>query len=553
MKDLRARIATGDLLVTKWQAPQLPTSYVHRPRLLEQMHQAVTQQLALLSAPAGYGKTMLLAEWSASSAKPVAWLSLEPADNDPARFLLYLLATFQQIHPQIGETAAQQLDARHQPAQEAILTSIVNDLAANLSNDLILILDAYQVITHEAIHQIMTFVLEHLPPQVHLVIGTRMDPPWPLARWRAQGRLSELQSSDLRFSTAEVRAFLRLMHLDLSEQMQYQIAQRTEGWIAAVQLAALDAQHEQAVSAALLPSVRPQRRNALAAYLSEEILAQQPQALQDFLVQTSILTRLNGSLCDAVTGRQDSQTMLERLRQSNLFTEALDHEGGWYRYHPLFAEALRFHLGRSHPELVAVLHQRASAWYEQQGLIEEAIDHALLAHEEARVAALLETTTLVCFAQGRYATLLRRLEQLPISLLLAHPHLGIIYAWMLVCDERIEQAHAMAHMIERHLGELRGAGQDASSEEAVQAPGVSLAPAVIWEEVRREFTLLSATLALLQGEHARALALVHEILRTGKSDSPPPAALCRTASGADRSPPGRFGKCGSRLAQSLCP
>src|SRR5258708_10321904 len=200
---------TGDLLVTKWQAPQLPSSYIQRRRLLEQMHQALTRQLVLLSAPAGSGKTTLLADWCASRTRRVAWLSLEPADNDPERFLWYLIAALQQVDPQLGKTAAMQLDARHQPVQEALLTSLINDLAANVSTDLVLILDAYQVITHEAIHQAMTFVVEHLPLQVHLVIATRMDPPWPLAQWRGQGRPLGPHTADLPLSLCKLAPLFR--------------------------------------------------------------------------------------------------------------------------------------------------------------------------------------------------------------------------------------------------------------------------------------------------------------------------------------------------------
>ena len=507
---------TGDLLVTKWQAPQLPTSSIQRPRLLEQMHQALTRQLVLLSAPAGSGKTTLLADWCASRTRRVAWLSLEPADNDPERFLWYLIAALQQVDPQIGETAAKQLDASHQPAQEAILTSILNDLATNISTDLILILDAYQVITHEAIHQAMTFVLEHLPPQVHLVIGTRMDPPWPLAQWRAQGRLWELHSSDLRFSLAEVTAFFGAVGLDLTEQMRYQIAQQTEGWIAGVQLFALAFQHEQAAATALLPSSHPEPQGFIVAYLGEEILAGQPKELQDFLMQTSILTRLNGPLCAAVTGRQDSQMLLERLYQANLFTEACDQEGGWYRYHPLFAEALRFHLERSHPELVAALHQRASTWYEQQERFEEAIDHALLIPDYQRVLTLLETTTAQSFfLQGAYTRLLHWLEQLPFSLLVTRPHLALLYAWMLVCDERVEQAQAVVHLIERCFqNEVQGDHEDSNVGPTIQTAGPSQ------EERESELTLLWATLALVRQDFSSAMRLATQVLQTAPRAHP---------------------------------
>jgi LuxR family maltose regulon positive regulatory protein len=508
------------LLTTKWQIPQLPAVYVPRPHLVEQMRAAMTRRLLLISAPAGFGKTALLAEWCRSTDLAVTWLSLSPTDNEPERFFTYLLAALQRHEPSLGSRSSSFSLPEHRPTTgEDILIHLINDLASHTERERVVVLDHYHLITNDALHQAVCFLLEHLPLQTHLVIGTRADPPFPLARWRAQGRLAELRSEALRFSDTEVKTFLRLADLSLSEDLPYQIAQRTEGWVAGVQLAVLACKQEPSAVLSLTPGARGVPWSFIAAYLDAEILAKLSPETQAFLVQTSLLQRLSGSLCDAVTGRSDSQAILEWLSRMNHFTEALDESGQWYRYHPLFADALQRHLEEQDPEQASVLHRRASLWYEQHGMIEQAIEHALSAHDEAHASVLLEADTRTFLVHGAYTALLRWLERMPEALLFARPHLGILYAWMLVCDERIEQAHAVAHLVECRLRELEGDGASAEKP-ASKTPGVVVAPSSPWQEERAEFALLSATLALLQQEPARALTLVEQALRIPGEHSP---------------------------------
>ena len=506
------------LLATKWQIPRLPALHVPRPRLIERMHAAVTRRLVLVTAPAGFGKTTLLAQWCSTTEVPVTWLSLEEAENEPNRFLAYLLTAMLPGDPRPASGPWLSLTDAWTPASETILTHLINDLAVQDEPERVFVLDGYHLITNATIHHMICFLLEHLPAHLHLVIATRADPPFPLARWQAQGYLIELKREALRFSETEIATFLHLAGLAPAEDLPARIAQRTEGWITGIQLAALACQQEPSPAFALAPDARPAPWSFTAAYLDAEILAAQPPEIQTFLVQTSLLPRLNGSLCDAVTGRSDSQTILERLCRMNQFTEAVDQVGQWYRYHPLFADALRSHLAGLDQAVVRDLHQRASLWHEQHGMIEQAIEHALCAQDEARAGALLEAATPALFESGAYTVLLRWLERLPLSLLLARPRLGLFYAWMLICDERVEQAHTMAQRVERRLREWEeGACADEPALEVSAPAPVSSLP---WQEVQIECSLLSATLALLQQEPARALTLVEQALHQSRESSP---------------------------------
>jgi LuxR family maltose regulon positive regulatory protein len=509
----------GRLLATKWQIPQLPPLFVPRPHLIEQMQAAVARRLTLLSAPAGFGKTTLLAEWCRSTHLAVTWLTLEAEENEPTRFLTYLLATVRQGEPCLAPCPSPHLTEVHPPALEAILTHLINDLAAPAEREQVVVLDGYHLISSDTIHQAVGFLLEHLPESLHLVIATRADPPFPLARWRGQGHLAELRTEALRFAEQEVARLLQQTDLALSEDVVYHITGRTEGWITGVQLAALACYRASATALALPSHLPPATTESfIAAYLEAEILAKLSPDLLDFLVQTSLLQRLCGSLCDAVTERSESQAILEWLCQTNQFTEALSGPGRWYRYHPLFKEVLQRRLEEHDPERVRALHRRASLWYEQHGMLEPAIEHALSAQDEVRAAALLETATCTCFAQGHYSALLGWLERLPRSLVLTHPRLGILYAWMLICDERIEQAQVVVQLVERRLGER---------EEETSAEGSAsrvLAVASTSRERRAEedaaCSLLATMLAWLRQETPPTLAQVRQVLQTARETSP---------------------------------
>src|SRR5215469_4658123 len=508
----------GRLLATKWQIPRLPPLFVPRPHLIEQMHAAVARRLTLLSAPAGFGKTTLLAEWGRSTHLAVSWLSLEAEDNEPTRFLAYLLAAVRQSEPRLPPYSSPHPTDARTPAIEAILTHLINDLAASAEREQVVVLDGYHLMSSDTIHQAVSFLLEHLPESLHLVIATRGDPPFPLARWRGQGHLAELRTEALRFSEQEVARVFQQTDLALTEDAIYQLAERMKGWITGVQLAALACQRASA-TALTLPSHLPATTESfITAYLEAEILAKLSPDRQDFLVQTSLLQRLCGSLCDAVTERSESQAILEWLSRTNQFTEALSGPGRWYRYHPLFKEVLQRHLEEHDPERVRTLHQRASHWYEQHHMLEQAIEHAFSAQDEARAAALLETATYTCFAQGQYSALLGWLERLPGSLVLTHPRLGILYTWMLLCDERIEQAQAVAQLVERRLGEREEGTSVAGSASQVRAFASTSR-----ERRAEEYaacSLLSTMLAWLRQETPSTLAQVRQVLQTARETSP---------------------------------
>ena len=374
-----AHAPVDPLLATKLHVPRPRPHLVHRPCLIQRLQQGMERALILISAPVGFGKSTLLSDWLASSAIPAAWLSLEPQDNEPARFLSYLLAALQTYDPHLG-TIRQAL--HHQPpSMETILTVLINDLLirrATVQEHFVFVLDNYQVITNESIHRALSFLLEHLPPRMHLALATREDPPLPLAQLRGQGDLLELRAIDLRFTQEEAAAFLReVMGLPLSTEESALLQARTEGWITGLQLAAFSLQGRDDPEAFI--TAFSGSHHYVVDYLLEEVLNRQSEDIQDFLLQTCILDRLSAPLCDAVREQDGSQALLDFLERANLFLVALDEQGQWYRYHRLFAEALRQWLQQTAPALVPALHLRASRWYEQHGLIAKAVSHTLAA------------------------------------------------------------------------------------------------------------------------------------------------------------------------------
>jgi LuxR family maltose regulon positive regulatory protein len=368
------------LLTTKLRVPRPRPHLVHRPRLIQRLEQGMERALTLISAPVGFGKSTLLSDWLASCAIPVAWLSLEPQDNEPARFLSYLLAALQSYDPHLGTIRQVLHHPLQPPPMETVLTLLINDLIgrAPAQEHAVLVLDNFQVVTLESIHDALTFLLEHLPPQVHLVLATREDPPLPLAQLRGRDDLLEIRASDLRFTQEEATTFLvETMGLPLSTQESALLHARTEGWITGLQLAAFSLQGRDDPESFI--TAFSGSHHYVVDYLLEEVLNRQSEVIQDFLLQTCILERLSAPLCDAVREQCGSQVLLDFLERSNLFLVALDEQGQWYRYHRLFAESLRRLLQQTTPALVPNLHLRASRWYEQQGLFAEAVSHALAA------------------------------------------------------------------------------------------------------------------------------------------------------------------------------
>src|SRR6266571_1914563 len=427
------------ILATKLYIPRLRPNVVSRPRLLERLNEGLHRKLTLISAPAGFGKTTLVSEWVEGIERPAAWLSLDEGDNDPARFLTYLVAALQTIAATLGEGALGVLQSPQPPPPEAILTALLNDLTT-IQDQFVLVLDDYHVIDAKAIDQALTYLVEHLPPRMHLVITTREDPQLPLARLRARGQLTEVRTADLRFTPSEAAAFLnQVMGLPLSAEDIAALERRTEGWIAGLQLAALSMQgHEDAAS--FIRSFTGSHHFVLD-YLVEEVLGQQSERVQTFLLRTSILDRMSGPLCDAVVldPSISGQATLEYLEHANLFIIPLDNERRWYRYHHLFADLLRQRLQQSialspadAQSQVNTLHIRASQWYEDHGLDIEAFQHAAAAHDVERAERLVEGRGIPLHFRGAVAPVLHWLESLPTTVLDARPSLWVRSASLLL-------------------------------------------------------------------------------------------------------------------------
>src|SRR5438094_3650865 len=370
------------ILATKLYLPRLRPNVVSRPRLLERLNEGLHRNLTLIAAPAGFGKTTLVSEWLAGGPRPAAWLSLDEGDSDPTCCLTYLVAAVQTIAAHIGEGVLGVLQSPQPLPPEAILTALLNEITT-LPDNFVLVLDDYHMIDAKPVDIALTYLVEHLPPQMHLVIATREDPQLPLARLRAQGQLIELRAAGLRFTPSEAAEFLnQVMGLNLSAEDIPALEDRTEGWIAGLQLAALSLQGHQDVAGFIRAFAGDHRY--IVDYLVEEVLQRQPEPVRRFLLQTSILDRLSGPLCEAVTGQQEGNARLEALERGNFFVVPLDDARHWYRYHHLFADVLYAHLLAEQPDQVSTLHRRASVWYEHNGSAADAIRHALEAFDFER-------------------------------------------------------------------------------------------------------------------------------------------------------------------------
>lgn len=440
------------LLATKLYIPQPRTHFVRRTRLTQRLNNSMSRPLTLVSAPAGFGKTSLIAEWIAQTQTPIAWLSLDENDNDPARFFAYLIAALETIQPSIGQTLLPLI--QFQPTQmstiETVLTMLLNQVAS-IAQPFALILDDYHLIQSQIIHNGVAFLVEHLPPQMHLVLITRADPPLPLARWRVKNRLGELRAIDLRFTQEEAIAFLNdVMALDITPDQITALETRTEGWIAGLQLAALSMQGRTDLQN-FIDSFTGSNRLVLH-YLIEEVLQRQPKPIQEFLMQTSILNRMTASLCESMTCCLDGQTTLEDLERANLFLIPLDDEGRWYRYHQLFADTLRASLQQWDATLLPELHCRASEWFEKQGQADDAVRHALAALDYDRAVRLIEKFQPILFTQNALSVLIRWIQELPPDILHAHPNLAMSGAWACLGMSQAEEAERLLMSIENAVG-----------------------------------------------------------------------------------------------------
>ena len=445
------------LLATKLYIPSIRTDLVPRSRLIEKLNNGLDRKLTLICAPAGFGKSTLVTDWvhSLSLVSPIehriSWLSLDKNDNAPTHFLIYLISALNQSAEgeiALGKNALTMLQTP-QPSIEAVLTSLINDVSA-IPDEMVFVLDDYHDIESPPVDDALTFLIEYLPPQLHLVIVTRVDPQLPLARLRARDQLIELRASDLRFTSSEAADFLnRVMGLDLSARDITALEKRTEGWIAGLQLAAISMQGHTDVSA-FVNAFTGSHRMVLD-YLVEEVLHQQPENIQDFLLQTSILDRLSGSLCDAVwfdpsetsdnTDRNArGQHILEHLEHSNLFIIPLDEDRSWYRYHHLFADLLRQRLKQVKPDRLPELHRRASLWYRQQGFRVEAIDHALHSADYEQAIELIDADIEGNYEDVALPTLQRWLSAIPDKMITTYPQMLLLKAWHQFNSGQIETA-----------------------------------------------------------------------------------------------------------------
>jgi LuxR family maltose regulon positive regulatory protein len=411
----------GMILSTKLFIPSLGENMIPRPALIDRLNEGMHGKLTLISASAGFGKTSLLSQWIDCCGQRVAWLSLDEQDSDPSRFLSYLVAALQTVDSTIGAGWTGVLQSTQSPTVETIMIGLINEIAA-LPYKLFVILDDYHLIKSIQVNDALCFLLDHMPPLMHLVIATREDPPLPLPRLRAKGQLTEIRMADLRFNLTETADFLRaVMGLNLSLEEINTLDISTEGWIAGIQLAALSIQG-QTDSGGLVDSFTGSHRFVMD-YLLEEVLHRQPEHLQSFLLSTSILDRMCPSLCNAVLEEDGGQESLKYLEEINLFIVSLDNERCWYRYHHLFADLLKQRLARS--KNTAELHIRASHWYENNNLYPEAFHHAAAAHDIPRVERLISDKAMPLHSQSMVVTILKWLDSLPITELNKRPSLWV--------------------------------------------------------------------------------------------------------------------------------
>jgi LuxR family transcriptional regulator, maltose regulon positive regulatory protein len=516
------------LLETKLYVPRSRRGLVLRPRLSERLDRGAASKLVLVSAPAGFGKTTLLTEWLAArpaalaGERPAAWLSLDRGDNDPASFWAYVIAALRTVASGVGESALALLDAPRPPPIETVLTTLLNDLGA-AAGEIVLVFDDYHVIEARDVQDGIAFLLGHLPPRLHVVIASRTDPALPLARLRVRGELAEIRAAELRFTADEAAAYLNeTMGLQLTARDVAALEGRTEGWIAALQLAALSMQGRDDVAGFIAGFAGDDRY--VVDYLAEEVLARQPDRVQAFLLQTSILSRLSGPLCDAVTGQGGGKAMLEALDRGNLFLVSLDDRRRWYRYHHLFADVLQARLLDEQPGQVPDLHRRASEWYEQNGELSEAVRHALAAGDFERAAGLVELALLAMRRTRQEARLRGWLEVLPDQVVQVRPVLSAYFAGVLLMGGELEGVEGRLRDAERWLEPATGDSKE---------PRVPSAEMVVAdeEEYRRLPAVIEtyrAGLALARGDASGTVRHAQRAIELALEDD----HLCRASAAA---------------------
>ncbi|MFC1936042.1 tetratricopeptide repeat protein [Chloroflexota bacterium] len=450
------------LLSTKLFVPILRETVVKRQRLVDLLKKGFASKLILVSAPAGFGKTTLLISWINQTKVPTAWLSLDGSDNAPTRFLAYIIAALQTVIPGIGETILETLQSPQADFSESTLISLINEIATSDTGDFVLVLDDYHRLASLAIHEITSFLVENLPKKMHVVIASRADPNLPIPRLRGSGDLIEIRQEDLRFTIEEVTEFLnRIMGLSLTYEDISALINRTEGWIAGLQMAALSMSGKEDLSRYIQDLTGTDRY--ILDYLIEEVLEQQTKEMQNFLLQTSIVAKLCAPLCNTITGVKNTQEILEQFERNNLFILPLDDERVWYRYHQLFADLLQKLLNQKQPKHIHELHSRAGKWYERNGFTSEAIQHYINANDFERAADLVDQIAEDILMRSELSTLLEWIEAIPDQILRQRPLLSLHYANILLMyghplekiESYIENAETTSDQYTGHIAALR--------------------------------------------------------------------------------------------------
>jgi len=483
------------LLATKLYLPRPQPGFVPRPRLVQALSQGLARGRVLVCAPAGFGKTSLLADWACSGGRPVAWLGLDAGDNDPARFWRYVVAALDRAQPGIAGRLGPLLGPPAPRSFEGLVTALINELAAQAGRDeVLLVLDDYHLVDSGPVHESVAFLLENLPPGLLLVVSGRADPPLPLARLRARGQLAELRAADLRFTGEEAAALLaEAAGPDLPPVAAEALVARTEGWAAGLQLAGLSLRGH-ADPAGFAAAFSGSHRFVLD-YLADEVLDGQPGPVRAFLLETSVLERLSGELCDAVTGRSGSQAMLQEIERAGLFLVPLDEVRGWWRYHHLFADLLRARLEQEQPGRVQELHRAAAAWSDEHDLGDDAVRHALAAGDAAWAAQLVERYVDTLLRRSEGVTLRRWLSTLPVEVQRARPRLCLAQGFNAVVSGQVEAIEPLLDDAER-----------AFAATGSQPPEPLVGPARgVLANVPAGIAFLRAELARLRGDAARAV------------------------------------------------